>query len=456
MSAGGGAELLGQAACDRLADAAFATVANGADVEVVVARDVEGLTRFANSQVHQNVWGDDIAVTVRVVDGRGRTGVVSVHTDDPAQVARAAHQAQEFARVAPEDPEYPGLAPAAAVPEVPLDEATAAASPRDRAETVRALLDEVPRALEAAGAYRTGGSELAVFTTAGQRVYAPTSAANLTVVVMGETSSGWAEAGGRSLADIDPRAAATTATAKAVAGRDPVEVPPGPWPVVLEPSAVATMMQFLAYLGFSGRSYQEGRTFTSDRLGEQFVDPRLTLVDDALSPAATGRPFDYEGTPKQRVELLRDGVAVGLVHDRHSAARAGTASTGHGLPAPNTDGALPLDVVLEPGTDGTVDDLVARCERGLLVTRFHYTNVVHPKEASITGMTRDGTFLIEDGRITSGVRNLRFTQSILDALAHIDGLGSSTGYATELYADGSRFPALALPAFTFNSTTTFG
>lgn len=447
---------LGQSGLERLADAAFAAVDDAVEIEVLAHRAVEGLTRFANSQVHQNVWRNDISVTVRVVAPGGRAGVVNRHTDDPAEVAAAAQQAAELAGVSPEDPEYPGLAPAAAVGTVPVDDATMAATPDDRAAAVRAILATVPDDYVAAGAYKTIGSEVGVFNTAGQRAYAPNSVANLSLVVMSDSSSGWAEAGGRSMSDIDPQAAGDRAVRKAKAGRDPIEVPAGSWPVVLEPPAVATIAQFLAYLGFGGRDWLEGRAFTSGRLGEQFVDPRLTLVDDAMSEDATGLPFDYEGTPKQRVELLREGKAVAVVHDRHSAQQAGVSSTGHGLPAPNPHGPLAMDPVLCPGSDGTVDDLVARCERGLLVTRFHYTNVVHPKETSITGMTRDGTFLIENGHVTKGVRNLRFTQSILAALERIDGLSTKTSYASEIFDSGSRFPALALPAFAFNSTTTFG
>ena len=447
---------LGLEGCERLADAAFGAVQGGADVEVLLQRGVEGLTRFANSQIHQNVWRDDIGVTVRVVRSGGRSGVVSIHTDDPAAVATAAAQAAALADVSPEDPEYPGPAEAAPVGTVPVDDQTLNATPEQRGDAVRAVLDEVPDDLSAAGAYRTMGAELAVFTSAGQRAYAPTSFANLSMVVAGPTSSGWAEAGGRSMADMDPAAASRHAAAKASAGRDPVEVPAGSWPVILEAPAVATVMQFLSYLGFGGRSWLEGRAFTSERLGEQVVDSRLTLVDDAMSPASTGAPFDFEGTPKQRVELIKDGVAAAVVHDRHSAKRANVVSTGHGLPPPNTHGPLAMDPVLLPGTDGSVEDLISRCERGLLVTRFHYTNVVHPKETSITGMTRDGTFLIENGRITSGVRNLRFTQPILSALEHIDALSTETSFASEIFDAGARFPALALPAFQFNSTTSFG
>ncbi|MPZ71844.1 MAG: hypothetical protein GEU74_01215 [Nitriliruptorales bacterium] len=448
---------LGQTACEQLADAAFDAVNEAAvDVEVVIHHNVEGLTRFANSQVHQNVARDDLAAAVRVVLDGGRSGVVNVHTDGPGVVARAARDAMALARMAPPDPEFPGLAPAAPTVAVPVDEATIAASPENRAGAVRDVLSEIPDEYEAAGAYRTVASELAVFTSAGQRIYAPGSVATLTMVVMGPTSSGYAEGGERAMADIDAAGTAASAVAKAAAGHDPVDVPAGSWPVVLEPPAVATMVQFLAYLGFGGRDYLEGRSFTAGHLGERCVDPRLTVVDDALSPLGTGLPFDYEGTPKQRVELIRDGAAVGIVHDRHSAAKAGTSSTGHGLPAPNTHGPLSMNPALLAGDGGAFDDVIGGCERGLLVTRFHYTNVVHPKETSITGMTRDGTFLVEDGRISAAVKNLRFTQSILAALEHVEAISSQTAYATEIFEEGGHFPSLRLPTFTFSGATSFG
>jgi predicted Zn-dependent protease len=235
-----------------------------------------------------------------------------------------------------------------------------------------------------------------------------------------------------------------------------VDVDPGEWTVILEPPATGTLVQFLAYLGFSGRAYQEQRAFTSGRLGEAALDPAVTIADDALAPDTVGFPFDAEGTPKQRVELVRDGVLAAVVHDRATGARAGTGSTGHGLPAPNTWGPLPVNPLMSPGDGGSIDDLVAGCERGLLVTRFHYTNVVEPMEAVLTGMTRDGTFLVVDGRVTGAVRNLRFTQSALAALARVEAVSTETGYASELFFAGSRCPALRLPAFTFTSATTFG
>jgi predicted Zn-dependent protease len=450
-------KVLGAEGLARLAEPALALASPLVEgVEVVVTRSAGGLARFANSQLSQHVDTETIDVNVRVVAAGGRVGVVSRTTDDPAQVARAAQDALVIARLVPGDPDFPGLAPAAPVDRVEADQATVAAGPADRARAVAALLAVVPPDVEAAGAYETGVDELGVFTTAGQAVTALVSRAALTTVLSGPTSSGYAEAGGRSISAVDPTALGRRALAKVRAGADPIEVDPGVWPVVLEPAATGTLVQFLALLGFSGRDYEEGRAFTVGRLGEQALDPRITIVDDALSPDTIGYPFDYEGTPKQRVELVRAGVLGSLCHDRATGRRAGTGSTGHGLPAPNTFGPVPLNPLMAAGEDGSLDDLVAGCERGLAVTRFHYTNIVRPRETTLTGMTRDGTFLVEDGRITRAVRNLRFDQSILDALATVDAVSTERGYASELFFGGSRCPGVRLPAFSFSSTTTFG
>jgi predicted Zn-dependent protease len=446
---------LGAEGLQRLAAPAL-EVRGAEGVEVVVQRAADAVTRFANSQIHQNVETETIEVRVRVVLPGGRSGVTAVTTDDPAQVAEAAAQARTIAGHAPEDPAFPGLAPAAPAAAADVDRATVEASPAERAAAVAALLAQVPAGFEAAGALETGAAELGVFTTAGQAVSALVSRAALTTVVSGPSSSGYGEEGGPALSGIDPGAMGRRAAEKARLGADPVDVEPGDWAVVLEPAATGALVQFLSYLGFGARAYLEGRAFTSGRLGQAAADPKITLLDDVTAPGAVGFPFDAEGTPKRRVALIQDGVLAGVVHDRATAAEAGTDSTGHGLPAPNTWGPLATNPLLEAGDGGSIADLVAGVERGLLVTRFHYTNVVHALETVLTGMTRDGTFLIEDGRLVRGVRNLRFTQSALGALAKVDAVGTETGYASELFFGGARCPALRLPAFAFTSTTTFG
>jgi predicted Zn-dependent protease len=351
-----------------------------------------------------------------------------------------------------------------------VDAETAAASPEERAAAVRAVLAEVQGTgpgrpgknwqggdYEAAGAYATTAIERLIVTSAGQHAYAPMSAADLALVVTGPSSSGFAQDGGRSAGELDPAATGRRAAAKARGATEPVDVDAGAWTVVLEPGAVGTLLVHLGFIGFGARTVAEGRSFASGRLGEHVMDQRVTLIDDATGPQGIGAPFDFEGTPAQRSVLVCDGVLRGVVHDRASAAAARTTSTGSALPAPNPRGPIPFHVQLLPGDGGSTDDLVAGCERGLLVTRLHYVNPLRPAETVVTGMTRDGTFLICDGKVVAPVRNLRFTQSIVDTLARVEAVGSETGYCPLPWlTGGNRQPPVRAGGFTFTGTTTFG
>ena len=223
--------------------------------------------------------------------------------------------------------------------------------------------------------------------------------------------------------------------------------------MVLGPDAVADMMGYLAYVSFNGLAVHEGRSFVATRLGQQVMAPGVTIWDDGLDPAGLPMPFDFEGTPKQPVSLVAAGVAKGATWDRRSAAVAGTGhqSTGHALPAPNSTGALPVNLFMKPG-EASEDDLLAGIERGIWITRFWYTRVVHPLEVVMTGMTRDGTFLIEDGRITRPVRNLRFTQSYLAALAAVEAIGRDGKLIDGTFATSS-VPAIRVGRFNFTGVT---
>jgi predicted Zn-dependent protease len=271
---------------------------------------------------------------------------------------------------------------------------------------------------------------------------------------MSPDSSGVAEIIEHRLADIDPSAISSRAVGKAELGRHPRAIEPGAYTVVLEPAAASTLMQFLGYLGFGAKAFLEDRSFMSGKLGERLCSELVTVVDDPLSPEALGLPFDFEGTPAQRVTLIDAGIARDVVWDRTTAKKAGRESTGHGLPPPNSSGPFPLNLRMEPGMS-PLDDLVASTERGLLVTRFHYSNVVNEKEAVLTGMTRDGTFLIEDGKLRYGVNNLRYTQNAIEALRNVEGVGDSTEISSELFFGGSRAPALKIRDFNFSSVTTY-
>jgi PmbA protein len=423
----------------------------GADgAEVLVVHDWTGLTRFAGSAIHQSTFREDTGIKVRVVSG-GRVGVASTNEMTKEGAARAARSALELAEMAAPDPLFPGLAPRADAPERPdsFDEHTASTTPRDRAESVALLVAECGEGFHAAGACETTASEVALANSEGQLCHtALTQATVSTVVSGGDGGTGFAEVTAGRFGEIDAADVGRRAFEKARSSRSPQELDPGRYEVVLEPPAVATLLAFLAYLGFGGRAIAEGRSCFSDSIGKKMMSDRVTIVDDALSSQTIGMPFDFEGTPKKRVTLVDRGVVKGGVHDRRSARQAGTETTGHALPPPNPEGPFPLNLFLEPG-DAQLADMVAGTERGLLVTRFHYSNIVHPTAAVITGMTRDGTWLIENGRIAHSVKNFRFTQSIIEALHDVEAVGAETELASEFFFAASRVPALKVSSFQF-------
>jgi PmbA protein len=433
-----------------------AIAAEGADdAEALVIREAGGLTRFAASRIHQSTWREDVSVRLRLVVDGNRAGTATVHDTKPAAVAAAARRAAEVARTMPPDPGYPGMpGPAACPAAARFDEATAATAPATRAGLVAGVVRRLPAGVTAAGACETRELEIAVANLRGLRALDATTAASFSILADAGSGTGWAEGAEPRLADLDVAALGERAARKAVDARDPRELAPGAYPVVLEPAAVATMVQFLGWLGFGAKAYDEERSFLVGRLGQRVCSPLVTIVDDALAPDTIGVGFDFEGVPKRRVTLIDEGVAASLVYDFRAARQHDVEPTGHGLPAPSAEGAYPMHLAMLPG--GTPQaKLVAGMERGLLVTRFHYTNLVNLMETTITGMTRDGTFWVEDGRVRGAVRNLRFTQSILEALSAVRAVGAETELASEDGYGAARAPALAIDRFNFSSATTF-
>ena len=263
---------------------------------------------------------------------------------------------------------------------------------------------------------------------------------------------GWAERAALDARTIDFDGADRTALEKARLSKHPKGVPPGRYTVILEPAAATSLLSYLGVYGFGGQFYNEGQSFVTGKLGKKVVSEKLTLLDNALDGPAAGMPFDYEGRPRRKVALITKGRAEAVVHDRHSAAKAGAASTGHALPLPNTFGPVPLNLSLEKG-DTTLAEMIKSTKKGILVTQFHYTNLLRPLTVEMTGMTRNGTFLVEDGRVTAGIKNLRFTESIVSALNRVAAVGSEP----ELYLEWGRFcaTALKLEDFNFSSATEF-
>jgi predicted Zn-dependent protease len=423
----------------------------GADgIEVLFMHEWGGLTRFANSSIHQSTWREDTGIRVRVVTG-GRVGVAASNDFSKDGAAKAAVNALEMARVVGPDPNWPGLAPKAGVSSRDgFDDETATATPEGRAEGVASAVGQLGRGFHAAGAFDTSAAEIALANSEGQFCYAPYTHASFTTVVSGgDGGAGAAEATASKVSEIDPEATGQKAFHKARDSQNPVDAPPGRYEVVLEPPAVDTMVAFLSYMGFSGRAIAEGRSPFSGKEGQRVAAPSISIYDDALSPFTLGIPFDFEGTPKRRVDIIDNGVFKTGVHDRRSAKMSGMESTGHALPQPNPEGPFPLNLFLATG-DSSMDDMIRTTERGLLVTRFHYSNIVHPIETTITGMTRDGTWLIENGEIARAVKNFRFTQSVLEALSNVQMIGREAVIASEFFFASSRVPALKIASFNFS------
>jgi PmbA protein len=441
--------IIGPDEARRVADAALSLP--GADhVEVLFMHEWGGLTRFASSSIHQSTAREDTGIRVRVVTG-DRIGVASSNDFTLEGARRAAKHALEMADVVAPDPLFPGVAPPAEVPDASAyDEATASATPAFRADGVADLVAQCPDGFTAAGAFETLASEVALANTEGQFCWAPTTQASMTTVVSGgDGGHGFAEVFEAAASSVDPVAIGARAATKAMDSQAPRDIDAGRYPVVLEPSAVSTLVGFLAWIGFGGRSIAEGRSCFSGKVGQRVAAPSATIYDDASAPGTLGLPFDFEGVPRSRVDLIEDGIFRGGVYDLRTAKQAGVRSTGHALPPPNPEGPFPLNLFMEPG-EASVEEMIAATERGLLVTRFHYTNVVHPIESTITGMTRDGTFLVENGEIAHPVKNLRFTQSIIEALTGVEMVGRDTELASEFFFSASRVPALKVSSFNFS------
>lgn len=431
--------------CERV----LALVGTDAEAEITVTAGTEALTRFATGFIHQNVADAVQQVHLRLALD-GRVAEASANQTDDDALARLVRSTADAARLQPVDPGWPGLAPPADAPAVDhWDDATAAAEPAERAERVGAFVTAADD-LETAGYCSTEGVSIAFANSAGQRLSGRTTGATLDGIARTGSSDGSSRASSVRLADLDGTVTGLEAVRRARDSADATDLPPGSYEVVLSPSCVVNMLTFLALHGFNGRAVEEGRSFA--RIGESQFDEAISLADDVSHPMATGVGFDAEGTPKRRVELVRAGVTSGLIHDRRTAKALGTESTGNAVAGAGPFGALPANLVLEAGS-ASEDELVGGVERGLLVTDFWYTRILDPRTQVVTGLTRNGVWLIESGRVQRPVTNLRFTQSFLDALGpgQVRGVGSDlTLVGGAVFGIGAYVvPSLHLAAWNF-------
>lgn len=431
------------------------------ETEVVIESRAERFVRYADVGPTQSADRERVVVAVRarlVSAGGWREARAECDGLDPEAAHAALGRALELARLSPPDAELAALGGPVEVPASEADEATLSHSFAQKAEWVRAALAACARHdLQPAGLVTTSGQGRILVNSAGREVVGARSRASFSLTATsaaGAGGAGFAQILRARAGDLDVPAAIERAVRKAVANRAPEPIEPGEYPVLLEPAAVSSLLLFASYHGFGAQDVAEQSSFLCEQAGKPCFSKLLTVSDDAANALQPGFAFDGEGTPRQRVVLIERGTPTGPVTDRRWAAKLGIANTGHARLQPCPEGPRADNLVVAAG-DQSGEQLLAGLERGLLVTQFHYTNLIDPRSLLLTGMTRNGTFWVEHGRIVRAVRNLRFTDSLLRAFAGIEAVGREQEVAGALFDGEVVSPALRLAGLRFTSTTDF-
>lgn len=441
------------------------------DVEVLIAGGRSALTRFANNTIHQNVAEENYIVSVRSVMGQ-RTARATTNKFDDASLKRAVEAAESITRVQQADPDLLPMASPADVgssdsgPSRYFDR-TAAVTPEQRAEGVRTIVEVAKKhKLTTAGIFSSSESVEAIFNSRGVARFHAQTSSEISVTMLAANSSGWQKANFPDVERLDPTALAETGARKALTSADPKEFPAGKYTVILEPAAVLDLVGFV-FWDFGGLAILDQRSFLTNRVGEKVFGDNINIFDDVRHPLQSGSTFDGEGVQRRRVQLVDHGVARQLVYARstaekmrnseHSAKVGEITATGHGFPLPNEMGEAPMNIVVEDASGSpakSIDQMVAGTDRGVLVTRLWYIREVDPYEKILTGMTRDGTFFIEHGKLRHGVLNFRFNESLLHMLSNVEEMGSPVRASGEESFD-MVVPAMKVKDFNFTEVTKF-
>ena len=452
-------------------------LSSGDEVEVVFSGGRFALTRFANNVIHQNVAEENYVVSVRSAFGK-RTARAFTNKFDDESLRQVVRSAESLARVQhpdadllpmPDSSEAIGNAGVGAGATYTMPsrhfQQTADITPELRAEGVKQIVGVADRhKLTTAGVFSSAESLDGIFNSRGLSRWHTQTSAEVSITMLASDSSGWQKANSPNVGNLDPLALAETAARKAVGSARPQEISAGKYTVILEPAAVLDIVGFM-FWDYSGMAILDQRSFLTGRIGTKLFGDNITIWDDIAHPLQTGSPFDGEGVQRQQVELVKDGVVKRVVYARATAERmkhsefkdkAGPIeATGHGFALPNEMGEMPLNIVFAPvDNPQTVEQMIASTERGVLVTRLWYIREVEPFEKMLTGMTRDGTFLVENGRVGRGVRNFRFNESLIHMLSHVEAMSTPVRACGEESFD-MVVPAMKVKEFNFTEVTKF-
>ena len=445
------------------------------EIELLISGGRSALTRFANNTIHQNVAEEEYHISVRSAFGN-RTARASTNKHDDDSLRRVVQSSEALARVQYPDPDLlpmPTKEEVAAAVERgdgPVNrcfEATARLTPQDRAEGVASMVNVAKRHnLTAAGIVSSAEIVEGIFNSKGVNGWYEQTLAEVSVSMLDSSSSGWQKANSPDRAQLDPVRMAEVAAVKAIESKNPRELSPGKYSVILEPAAVLDIVGFM-FWDFGGSALLEQKSFLNDRIGTRLFGENIAVWDDVYHPLQAGVPFDGEGMSRQRLKLIENGVVRAVTYSRSSAKRmqesemAGKVGpvrpTGHGFGLPSEIGEAPLNIVFAGPPEGesrTVEQMIASTERGILVTRLWYIREVDPYEKILTGMTRDGTFLVENGKVVCGIRNFRFNESLLHMLQNVEVMGSPVRSCGEESFDMVA-PPMKVRDFNFTEATKF-
>ncbi len=445
-----------------LADKIFKN-AKADELEVRISHNDSALTRYANSKIHQNIARNNFNLAIRAVFGK-KIGSATTNALDEDAALNCLTRAENIARNQRKDPDFKSLPDVKGLKDkkdIYIDK-TADHSPDQKAEKGKEIIEManekgVDRVY---GAFKTESSGLFVANSHGVEGFSRLTSSNITTCAIADWDNdqgfGWGEMCSADVSDIDHLHVAKTAVEKGLNNLDPKKIKPGEYDVILEPLAAKDILIYLDMMGFSAKSVQEERRFMNGKFGDKIMDERINIYDDVSDADMIGFPFDYEGVPKQRVDIIKEGVANKVVYDSYTAGREkDKESTGHALAMPNPMGPLAMNLLMDTG-DYPLEDMIQETEKGILVTRFNYCNPVHPVKGILTGLTRDGTWLVENGELKHPLKNLRFTQNLIDAFNNIESIGKerklySMGYWPAYFVS----PALKISDFRFTGTTEF-
>jgi predicted Zn-dependent protease len=444
-------------------------VTSADETELLIAGGKSALTRFANNTITQNVSEENYVLSLRV-NLDGRTARATTNKFDDESLKRLAESATELAKVQESDPDLLPLADASSFDANGPNVArayfeTSSIGPKERAQAVGEMVDVAQKyKLTSAGIYATAESVEAIFNSKGLSAYHTQTSAELSITMLADDSSGWQKANFPNARDLEPGHIAEIAAKKAIDSAHPQELPPGKYTVILEPAAVLDILGFM-FWDWGGQAILDERSFLNNRVGSKLFGENVNIVDDVYHSLQNGCPFDGEGVRRQRVPLVEEGVIKWLVFARGTAEKirksdyaekvGPVAPTGHGFPLPNDIGEFPMNIVISSAAPtSSVDAMIASTERGVLVTRLWYIREVEPYEKICTGMTRDGTFAIENGRVAHGLRNFRFNESLIHLLSNVEAMSEPVRASGEESFD-MVVPAMKVRDFNFTEVTKF-